>query len=111
MLCSAKAVEARGSGALHHGRGSMAAIYWGYVGANDSHYPNHSYAVSIGTGNGPWVMADLKGGLFGGISKESWFTTIVATGIDSSATTMGTAPVLVAILLGVFLLNIPILPM
>jgi len=43
------------------GAGTMEAINFGNGGAPGNHFPVHH-----GTGNGPWVMADLEQGLFGG---------------------------------------------
>lgn len=41
------------------GPGTMEALYWGT--SNGGLFPHHQ-----GTGKGPWVMADLENGLFGG---------------------------------------------
>eukprot|EP00041_Stephanoeca_diplocostata_P014509 m.266710 g.266710 ORF g.266710 m.266710 type:complete len:341 (-) comp19721_c0_seq1:247-1269(-) len=46
------------SDAIDHGAGTMEAIYWGNAGA-----------WSRGGGDGPWVMADLENGLWGGNRK------------------------------------------
>jgi len=48
--------------AKNDGRGSMEAIYWGTWNAASSGW-------SGGTGNGPWVMADLESGLWAGTQK------------------------------------------
>merc|ERR1712070_1100443 len=46
--------------ARDHGAGTMEAVYWG-----------NSSGWGHGTGKGPWVMADLENGLWGGNEKAS----------------------------------------
>merc|ERR1711971_664789 len=63
-MCCFDYGNAQTDGAVHQtGAGSMEAIYFGTNGGN-------AYIYSRGTGTGPWVMADLEGGIWGG--NESW---------------------------------------